>query len=357
MHPRAYSAPSGYSSSEKRSEALSAIVQPEILDLRHYSASSLRPVLEAESRLWSELLAWDYRSSTDLLLQYLDARVLPGFVAVEEGRVIGYSFCVYEERKAVIGDVFAVAQRDSEVSAVGVETLLLEHLINLLQHSPGVERIESQLLLHSHNQHGDTFRKTGFSVHRRLFLELDLGNWPVPPAVPRGVEMELDPVLEELGRRNIELRGWRDSDFSPAGTVIAEAYEGHLDSVINDQYRSVAGSLRFLHNIIRFPGCGLFDAGSSRVLSDRATGELLGVLLCSRVRGDVGHITQVCVTKRLRGLGAGRLMLESAIADLAARGFRKLSLTVTEANGNAVGLYQRIGFTEKHAFDAMVWTA
>jgi ribosomal protein S18 acetylase RimI-like enzyme len=265
--------PVARNSPETRAEPLSAIVQPEILDLRHYSASSLRPVLEAESRLWSELLAWDYRSSTDLLLQYLDARVLPGFVAVEEGRVIGYSFCVYEERKAVI------------------------------------------------------------------------------------VEMELDPVLEELNRRNIELRGWRDSDFSHAGTVIAEAYEGHLDSVINDQYRSVAGSLRFLHNIIRFPGCGLFDGGSSRVLSDRVTGELLGVLLCSRVRGDVGHITQVCVTKRLRGLGAGRLMLESAIADLAARGFRKLSLTVTEANSNAVGLYRRIGFTEKHAFDAMVWTA
>jgi ribosomal protein S18 acetylase RimI-like enzyme len=314
-------------------------------------------VLEAESRLWSDLLAWDYRSSTDLLLQYLDARVLPGFVAVEEGRVIGYAFCVYEERKAVIGDVFAVEPRDPDTTALGVETLLLEHLIELLQHSPGVERIESQLLLHAHDQHGGLFRRTGFAVHRRIFMELDLGNWPVAPATPRGIEMERDPVLGELEWRNLELRAWRDTDFSHAGTVIAEAYEGHLDSIINDQYRSVAGSLRFLHNIIRFPGCGLFDAGSSRVLADRATGELAGVLLCSRVRGDVGHITQVCVAKRLRGLGVGRLMLESAIADLAARGFRKLSLTVTEANANAVALYRRIGFTEKHAFDAMVWTA
>ena len=336
---------------------MSALVQPEILDLRHYSASSLRPVLEAESRLWGELLTWDYRASTDLLLQYLDARVLPGFVAVEEGRVIGYAFCVYEERKAVIGDVFAVQPRDPETTADAVETLLLEHLIELLQHSPGVERIESQLLLHAHDQHGKVFRRAGFAVHRRLFLELDLGGWPLPPLVARGVELERDPVLSELAARNLEMRPWRDADFSPAGTVIAEAYAGHLDSVINDQYRSVAGSLRFLHNIIRFPGCGLFDAGSSRVIADRSTGELAAVLLCSRVRGDVGHITQVCVAKRLRGLGVGRLLLESAIADLAARGFRKLSLTVTEANHNAVGLYRRIGFVERHAFDAVVWPA
>ena len=36
---------------------------------------------------------------------------------------------------------------------------------------------------------------------------------------------------------------------------------GHIDASINDQYRSLHGSLRFLHNIVRFPGCGVFDAG------------------------------------------------------------------------------------------------
>ena len=65
----------------------------------------------------------------------------------------------------------------------------------------------------------------------------------------------------------LELRAWKDSDFTAAGHLIAHAYEGHLDAIINDQYRSVAGSLRFLHNIVRFPGCGLFDPAPSRVLA------------------------------------------------------------------------------------------
>src|ERR1700759_2435707 len=125
-------------------------LQVEILDLRHFSAASLRPLLDAESRQWSERLEWDYRSSADLLLQYLDSRVLPGYVAVEGGRVIGYVFFVYEDTKAVIGDVFAVAARNSATPPHEIESRLLNHLIELLQNSPGVDRIESQLLLHPH---------------------------------------------------------------------------------------------------------------------------------------------------------------------------------------------------------------
>ena len=65
--------------------------------------------------------------------------------------------------------------------------------------------------------------------------------------------------------------------------MIASAYAGHIDSLINDQYRSVAGSLRFLHNIVRFPGCGLFDPASSRVLAYRGRDELAALLLTETI--------------------------------------------------------------------------
>jgi ribosomal protein S18 acetylase RimI-like enzyme len=330
---------------------VSTAIQPEILDLRHYSANSLRPVLEEESRVWSERLAWDYRASTDLLLQYLDARVLPGFVAVENGRVIGYAFCVYEDRKAIVGDVFALAPSQSGSTRTQVETLLLEHLLSLLTHSPGVERIESQLLLHTHSEHSAIFERAGFDVHRRIFMERDLSALEKAPLAP-AMRME-EHVLERNGYR---MRSWQESDFSQAGTLIANAYEGHLDSIINDQYRSVAGSLRFLHNIIRFPGCGLFDAQSSRVIEHVGSGAILGILLCSRVRQDVGHVTQACVSQIARGIGLGTLMLRSSMQELAQRGFTKLSLTVTEGNKSAAVLYRRLGFVDQHRFDAMVWT-
>lgn len=173
-------------------------------------------------------------------------------------------------------------------------------------------------------------------------MELDLAGF-----VPSSQQA---PIPEEL-----TLNAWRDSDYHPAGYLIADAYNGHLDSFINDQYRSVAGSLRFLHNIVRFPGCGIFDAASSRSLLRPADGSLAGVLLCSRVRDDIGHVTQVCVARNQRRLGLGMRLIEECAANLKARGFNGLTLTVTEENANAVELYRRLGFVEKHSFDAMVW--
>jgi ribosomal protein S18 acetylase RimI-like enzyme len=317
---------------------MSSALQLEILDLRHFSASSLRPVLEEESRLWSERLQWDYRSSADLLLQYLDSRVLPGYVAVENGRILGYAFCVYEDHKAIIGDVFSLSGASSEV-----EGHLLRHLVELLQHSPGIDRVECQLLLHPHGLHADIFRQSGFKLYRRLFMELDLS------------QLEEMPPSRSPLPQGISLGTWRENDFHPAGYLIADAYDGHLDSFINDQYRSVGGSLRFLHNIVRFPGCGLFDPPSSRTLTRTVDGSLAGVLLCSRVRDDVGHVTQVCVAKKQRRLGLGLRLIEECAQNLRGRGFRGLTLTVTEENENAVELYRRVGFVEKHSFDAMVW--
>lgn len=312
-------------------------LQLEILDLRHFSASSLRPVLDAESRVWSEQLHWDYRSSADLLLQYLDSHMLPGYVAIENGRVCGYAFCVYEDRKAIIGDAFSFSEQATEV-----EGQLLQHLVELLQHSPGIDRIECQLLLHKHGLHTEFFRHAGFKVFKRLFMELDLASFT--PLEPR-------PALAE----GFSLHTWRDNDFHAAGYLIADAYNGHLDAFINDQYRSVSGSLRFLHNIVRFPGCGLFDTQSSRSITRTADGSLAGILLCSRVREDVGHVTQVCVARNVRHLGMGALLMDECAENLRNRGFRGLTLTVTEENQHAIELYRRVGFVEKHSFDAMVW--
>jgi hypothetical protein len=228
----------------------------EILDLRHFAAPMLRPVLEAESVLWRERLNWDYLASAKLLLQYLDSRSLPGYVAVDAGRVTGYIFCVYEDTKAVIGDVFALPpdhalderrglHHEDATAGREVEESLLQHLLELLLHSPGVDRIESQLLLHRDGVHAEVFLRAGFEVYRRLYLRRNL----------IGMRQEARPVLPP----DLELRPWQDHDLSAAGRLIAEAYRDHPDSRINDQYRTVHGSQRFLQNIVRFPGCGVFS--------------------------------------------------------------------------------------------------
>jgi len=73
----------------------------EILDLRHFSSTDLRPLLDDEVDAWSQLLSWDYSGSAAMILRYVDAKILPGYAAVERGNIAGYSFFVYESSKGV----------------------------------------------------------------------------------------------------------------------------------------------------------------------------------------------------------------------------------------------------------------
>ncbi|MGA2170038.1 MAG: GNAT family N-acetyltransferase [Terracidiphilus sp.] len=333
-------------------------VSIEILDLRHFAAPVLRHVLDAEGELWKQRLHWDYRTSSKLLMQYLDSHMLPGYAALEAGQVTGYAFCVYEETKAVIGDVFALsspsagslaapgsgpapAPLQTPPSAHQIEQTLLKHLFETLLNSPHVDRIESQLLLHPSGVHAGVFREAGFQVFRRLFMvQLLDGRWSPPPVdLPRG----------------LELRAWRDDDLSSAGRLISEAYRDHPDSIINDQYRSVQGSQRFLHNIVRYSGCGTFSAQVSHVVVNRQTRELVALILGSRVSPQSGHITQVCVRPDYRLRGLARMLLSVAAFHFMRQGATEISLTVTESNTQAINLYLAEGYTCTHSFDAAVW--
>jgi ribosomal protein S18 acetylase RimI-like enzyme len=152
-----------------------------------------------------------------------------------------------------------------------------------------------------------------------------------------------------------EIRPWSEQEYQAAAALITAAYRGHVDSEINDQYRSLTGSLRFLNNIVRFPGCGTFDPRASFVVLERRTHTLIGLILCSLVRPDVGHITQVCVLPERRSAGLGEALLAASTRNLRDRGFHFISLTVTEANDRAIALYKRIGFESTRVFDAFVW--
>ena len=90
------------------------------------------------------------------------------------------------------------------------------------------------------------------------------------------------------------------------------------------------------------------------MLRDKHTGALIGMLLCSRVAGDVAHITQLCVATAYRRQRLGIALLEHCINHLTRSGFAAITLTVTEGNHKAVKLYQDGGFFVRQRFDAMV---
>jgi ribosomal protein S18 acetylase RimI-like enzyme len=319
--------------------AAAAGVRLEILDLRHFSSVDLRPLLEDETQVWARLLSWDYSGSAEMILRYVDAKILPGYAAVDRGRVFGYSFFVYEGNKGVIGDLY-VTNGNRLPNAREVELKLLTHVIETLQQSPGIHRVEAQLLAHEANSVSRPFQETGFQRHPRLFMTLTLGK----------AATERVPAHPE-----VEIRPWTEADYQPSAAVITAAYRSHVDAQINDQYHTLSGSLRFLNNIVRFPGCGVFDAESSFVAVDRRAKNLIGLILCSRVRHDVGHVTQVCILPDYRSRRIGEALLAATEANLRKRNFALLSLTVTEANARAVALYRRLHFESKRIFDAFVW--
>jgi ribosomal protein S18 acetylase RimI-like enzyme len=337
----------------------------EILDLRHFSSADLRPLLEDEIAMWGQRLSWDYTTSAEMILRYMDAKILPGYAAIDRGSIFGYSFFVYEHNKGVIGDLFVRDQavRDQGVRDEGdgrpetqrnqigrneVEERLLTHVIETLQQSPGIHRVEAQLLAHESGEVARPFLQQGFSRHPRVFMNFDIG---------KRAEMSLQtsaPIAPSIPPQ-FEIRPWSEQEYQSAAALITAAYRGHVDSEINDQYRTLTGSLRFLNNIVRFPGCGTFDAQGSFVVLERRTRNLIGIILCSKVRPDVGHITQVCVLPEYRSAGLGEAMLAASTRNLRGRGFRSISLTVTEANDRAIALYKRIGFEAARVFDAFVW--
>lgn len=311
----------------------------EILDLRHFSSADLRPLLEDEVAMWRRLLSWDYSGSAEMILRYMDAKILPGYAAIERGSIFGYSFFVYEQAKGVIGDLY-VRDGGRTSNRREVEERLLTHVIETLQQSPGIHRVEAQLLAHDTGEVAQPFLQQGFSRHPRVFMNFDIRQHP-----------QTAPALKP----EFEIRPWSEPEYQPAAALITAAYRGHVDAEINDQYRTLSGSLRFLNNIVRFPGCGTFDPQASFVVVQRHSRSLVGLILCSQIRADVGHITQVCVLPEYRSAGLGVVLLAATTRSLRERRFQAISLTVTEANDRAIALYKRIGFESTRVFDAFVW--
>jgi len=307
----------------------------EILDLRMLRAEALKALFEEEQRCWRQELRWDYRPSLELLRRHIDAHTLPGYAALQRGEVVGYCFFVYEDQKGLLGDLYVrAAYRDELTDSGGIATRLLEQALNTLEQSPIVRRIEAQLIPFGLEPLDPLFQSRQYLIFPRLFMFRPLEVSEIAPATPH----------------QQELRRWEERDFEPMADLIVAAYRGHMDSQINDHYGTHAGALRFLQNIIVFPGCGVFQAGWSVVAPD--THGLTGAVLASEVAPGVAHITQVAVRPDRQGRGLGRELLVASLQRAAAGGCRGVSLTVTTANQHAVALYERLGFQIIKEFSA-----
>jgi ribosomal protein S18 acetylase RimI-like enzyme len=310
-----------------------------LIDLRDLQPEHLGPLLEEEIEAWKAGLDWDFRASADLVKRFVQVRALNGFALLEGGArtatVTGYCYYVAEEGKGLIGDFYV---REG-ARTVENENRLLEAVLESMFRTPGMRRVEAQLLMLSSHLNRPLPFPRWCRVFPRNFFVSQVRTGALPPCEPAGAR----------------ILPWTANLSEEAARLIAVSYHGHVDSQINDQYRSSGGALRFLANIVQFPGCGLFFAPASFAARDRATGALCGISLASMVAPDAGHITQLCVAPSHRGRGLGYELLRRSLDALAAQGCRCASLTVTTANQAAIRLYESMGFHSRREFAAFVW--
>jgi len=309
---------------------------PEIVDLRRLSARDLEPLLQEETAAWRDELEWDFDKSADLVRRFVDLRALNGSALIEDGEVTGYLYYVIEENKGLIGDLYV----RREWRTADRERTLLEWALDAVMACPSVSRIESQLMMLRFASERSVPRGDCASSFERNFMRVDLRRCP---------------LAEGRVRRPMYIERWSDHYTDAAAQLISAAYAGHIDSRINDQYRSAAGARRFLYNIVQYPGCGAFYRTASYAAFEAATGRMCGISLASMVAPECGHITQICVSPSVKGTGVGHALLRQSLTTLREYGCRSGSLTVTAANKGAVELYERVGFSTVRRFSAYVW--
>jgi ribosomal protein S18 acetylase RimI-like enzyme len=322
---------------------MAAVIDPastapfaELVELRDLRSPDLAELLEEEIASWRDSLEWDFEGSAELVRRFLDQRSLSGYALAEDGKVFGYSYFVHDEHKGLIGDLYVRKARAKPEH----ERRLLTAIVELLMEIPYVNRIETQLMMVGPGLEplpGAPYLKT----YERNFMRIELDRVP--------------SLRAGDNRAGVYFAGWEEWHQESAAYLIPEAYRGHLDSRINDQYDTVGGARRFLYNIVQYPGCGTFFRPASHVAMDRETGVLVGLSLTSLVADDVGHITQICVAPSHRGKGLGYELLRRSLMGLHQADRRIATLTVTTANRDAVDLYKRMGFSTIKKFRAFVW--
>ena len=309
---------------------------PEIVDLRRLPARAMEPLLQEEAAAWWHTLEWDFEKSADLVRRFIDLRALNGFALVEDDVAIGYVYYVLEENKGLMGDLYVMREHRT----IERENGLLEAALRSMMSHPQTTRIESQLMMLEFASSRSVPFAGHLSSFERNFMRIDLRR---------------ASLAEGHVRRTVYIDRWSDRHQEAAAHLIAAAYAGHVDSRINDQYRTAAGARRFLYNIVQYPGCGAFFRPASYSAFQTSRGLICGVSLASLVSQDCGHITQICVTPEVKGSGIGHELLRQSLLSLREMGCRSATLTVTAANEGAVALYERVGFRTVRRFSAYVW--
>ena len=305
----------------------------EIRPLRQFRSQELRSLFDQEREVWERQLYWDYGEPQRVISAMVDSGTLPGFVAIEEGIPMAYTFYVAASRKGLLGGCFA-----SQEASVKAEQQLLEESLAALKANSAIHRIESQFINFREWPIAPFFRTKGFSQFDRSFMVRDC---------------QIDCSPRHFS--GAELKQLSLGDLDEMAKLTLDTYASVIDRKVTYHYQSLPECLEFLSNLMFRPGCGSFLPDASYSVRDLKTNQLMGYVLTSRISPRDGHVPQIAVAPAHQGKGLGAELLGRAVRCLSLNGYQRVSLTVTELNLAALALYQRFGFSVHFRFPAFVW--
>jgi ribosomal protein S18 acetylase RimI-like enzyme len=279
-------------------------------------------------------LSWDYSPIQRILVSFLSQKLLPGYVAVADGEAVAYSYFLVHQEKGTLGTIYA--------SGTKCHTQAVEEIISLsvssLKDTPGISRIEAQILPFNDWNFTPAFARHGFSCHPRYYMELHLTQHP-----PR-----------EQIRPSPAVAPWDPASLAQAAETVSLSYRNQPDAVISQDYRTREGCENYLRSLVDNPGCGIFmPEASFMALDDR--GGLCGLVISCRISAAAGMIPQIAVAPDSQGRGLGNALIRSAFDSMKFASIQTASLTVTGGNRRAFEWYRRLGFQIRKEFGAYVW--
>ncbi len=294
----------------------------------------LLPLMEDEARMWMSDLDWDYTPIQRILLSFARQKLLPGYVAVVDGEAAAYAYFLVNGSKGIVGALYAL----HSVRAQEAVDELLDLSISCLKDTHNIRRVEAQIMPFHGLNLAIPFTRNGFAHLVRYYLDLDLGAHRKKPELP--VALRIVP--------------WDSSFLARTAEMTLLSYENQIDAEICEDYRTRTGCESYLRSLVENPGCGVFMPEASFAALDWQ-GVPCGFVFCCRISTEASIIPQIAVHPSYQGKRLGNTLMNRALVQLKALGFRSVSLTVTQKNLRAFEWYRRLGFKNRKEFGAYVW--
>ena len=200
--------------------------------------NQLAEVMDEEERCWMSELGWDYAAVRRILSSFIEQKLLPGYVASDEDRILGYTYFLTHKTKGIIGALYASKIAGAQEVADQISSLA----IACLKEASGIRRIEAQIMPFNGLNLAPVFVRHGFQYHPRYYLELDLHIYSQAASRP-----STEPIVP-----------WDPTLISLAAGVTVNSYSDQPDAQLCEDYCSVQGCESYLRSLMDNPGCGSY---------------------------------------------------------------------------------------------------